>query len=369
MGKLKKALAGAVIPVYMIAALPSTVLADTNNAAKLNNAESKKTQNSITEILSMLRLNDQLIIKSQSNGYFNVTWNGYDGWVFGKYLQKQVDNDKTKDKTDEKTKKIKPSTYDNINSDYVNVRSGPGTTYKIITRLNKGVKVGILTNSNGWANVVLSDDTTGWVNAQYIGEKKDTEDNTVGTVYGDSVNVRSGAGTDYDIISRLYYGDSVSILSSSNGWYKVKLSDGTIGWVIERYVATGTSRALDTSARVLANARRYLGVPYIYGGSSPSGFDCSGFVQYVFNQTGISLPRVAADQATQGVKVSMSELQRGDLVFFDTDGGHNYINHVGIYIGNGQFIHASSGSGKVVITDLYSSYYQNAYMTARRVVR
>jgi len=227
--------------------------------------------------------------------------------------------------------------------------------------------VGILNNSNGWANIVLSDNSTGWVSAQYLGEKKATDD-AIGTIYGDSVNVRSGAGTNYDIITRLYYGDTVSILSSSNGWYNVKLSDGTTGWVIERYVTKGT-RALDTSSRVLASARRYLGVSYVYGGSSPSGFDCSGFVQYVFNQCGISLLRVAADQATQGVKVSMSDLQRGDLVFFDTDGGHNYINHVGIYIGNGEFIHASSGSGKVIISDLYSGYYSNAYMTARRVIR
>jgi N-acetylmuramoyl-L-alanine amidase len=109
----------------------------------------------------------------------------------------------------------------------------------------------------------------------------------------------------------------------------------------------------------------------VYGGSSPSGFDCSGYVQYVFKQFGINLERVAADQAGQGTKVSKANLKPGDVVFFDTNGKNNYINHVGIYIGNGNFIHASSGSSKrkVVISDLSEGFYADAYMTARRFLK
>ena len=102
---------------------------------------------------------------------------------------------------------------------------------------------------------------------------------------------------------------------------------------------------------------------------SLGGFDCSGFVKYVYNNLGLSVERVAADQAKQGKYVSQANLRVGDLVFFDTDGGRNYINHVGIYLGNGQFIHASSGSGRVMISSLWENFYANSYMTARTFTR
>ena len=104
---------------------------------------------------------------------------------------------------------------------------------------------------------------------------------------------------------------------------------------------------------------------------SPKGFDCSGFVKYVFDHFGIILNRVSANQAKQGTAVKKADLRVGDLVFFDTDGGHNEINHVGIYIGGGKFIQASSASGSsgVVISDIAEGFYSSAYMSARRVIK
>lgn len=118
---------------------------------------------------------------------------------------------------------------------------------------------------------------------------------------------------------------------------------------------------------VLATARHFLGVPYVYGGESPSGFDCSGFTQYVFDQHGVKLPRSSQEQAQVGTRVTRAELAPGDLVFFNTEKSGK-INHVGIYIGDNKFIHASRTSG-IVITSLTNSYYRDKMAAARRVLR
>ena len=116
--------------------------------------------------------------------------------------------------------------------------------------------------------------------------------------------------------------------------------------------------------RLIATAMQYMGVPYVYGGSSPSGFDCSGFVQYVYRQVGIDLPRTADIQFEVGVPVSKSELQAGDLVFFAGD----YVNvsHVGIYLRDGEFIHASTTYG-IAIDTLSRDYRRDHYVGARRI--
>ena len=117
--------------------------------------------------------------------------------------------------------------------------------------------------------------------------------------------------------------------------------------------------------RVISDSMNYLGVPYVFGGTTPSGFDCSGYVRYVFANAGIYLPRTADAQYEVGYPVSTSELQAGDLVFFSTyEVGPS---HVGIYLGDGDFINASSSQG-VSIASIYSSYWGSCYIGARRVM-
>ncbi len=119
--------------------------------------------------------------------------------------------------------------------------------------------------------------------------------------------------------------------------------------------------------QLVAFASQYVGVPYVWAGRSPSGFDCSGFVWYIYNNFGIGLPRMADGQFDVGLQVTRRDLLPGDLVFFSTyEPGPS---HVGIYIGNGQFIHASSGASGVVITSMSKAYYLERYLGARRVLR
>ena len=116
---------------------------------------------------------------------------------------------------------------------------------------------------------------------------------------------------------------------------------------------------------VIATARQYLGVKYLWGGSTPqTGFDCSGYTSYVFGQNGITLPRVSVDQYNVGTMVTFENLKLGDLVFFSF-AGDGVVDHVGIYLGNGQFINASTSKGVTVY--VIGPYWKSVYVGARRI--
>ena len=125
-----------------------------------------------------------------------------------------------------------------------------------------------------------------------------------------------------------------------------------------------TSQTSKASA-IIATGKQYIGVPYRYGGTTPAGFDCSGFVQYVFSKNGIGLPRVSRDQFQVGSSVSFSNLQPGDLVFFSL-AKNGVVDHEGIYVGNNQFLNAASSRGVTIYS--LGSYWQSAYVGAKRVL-
>ena len=128
-------------------------------------------------------------------------------------------------------------------------------------------------------------------------------------------------------------------------------------------ISRGASTA--TVRRLISSSFQYVGVPYWFGGTTPRGFDCSGFTRYVFSQVGINLPRMADGQFAVGKPVATERLRPGDLVFFETyEPGPS---HVGIYIGNSQFISATSSRG-VVVADLFGYYWGERYIGARRVM-
>ena len=147
-------------------------------------------------------------------------------------------------------------------------------------------------------------------------------------------------------------------------------ADGVVGkttWDILVRLSPESSRGSRPAGdQAVTIARRYISTPYVFGGTGPGGFDCSGFTQYVFRQMGISLTRMADGQYGQGMPVGEGLLRVGDLVFFSTyEAGPS---HVGIFAGNGRFIHAGSSTG-VTVSSLYDSYWGPRYIGARRVIR
>ena len=124
---------------------------------------------------------------------------------------------------------------------------------------------------------------------------------------------------------------------------------------------------LSKGEEIVAYAKQFVGRPYVYGANGPKSFDCSGFTSYVYRQYGFKLYRSAADQSKNGHEVSRSELQPGDLLFFHTT--RKGISHAGMYIGNGKFIHASSGSAHAVtISPLNEGYYNSRLIVAKRIL-
>ena len=184
------------------------------------------------------------------------------------------------------------------------------------------------------------------------------------------MRLRSGAGTNYSILGTYNNGTPLTITGTSGNWTAVTIN-GVKGYVNSTYVTTtksdgGSKPSSSIGETIVATAKQYMGTPYVYGGMSPSGFDCSGFVNYVYKLCGYSMSRVASSiYNNNGTYVEKANLQLGDLVFFASNSSS--IGHVGIYIGNGQFIHSSSGAGCVVISDLSSSYYLKNYVGAKRI--
>ena len=194
--------------------------------------------------------------------------------------------------------------------------------------------------------------------------------------YGGAMVVNGGA-TVYaaadetsDVVRTVSYGKVAALRQTGDGWYEVSF-DTCSGYMkaedclVVRYDDyANTSAASLLIDDVIAYAYTYLGTPYVYGGTSRSGIDCSAFTQQVFNHFGYNLPRTVSAQYAVCRRVSDSERRPGDLLFFNTCGG---LSHIGIYLGNGQFIHAGSIYG-VSVRSLSESYFANTYLFAGRII-
>ena len=225
-----------------------------------------------------------------------------------------------------------------------------------------------------------------------------------GVVTGSGVNLRSGPDTSYNRVATASQGEKCYIIGVNNGWYKVLYNNQTcyirsdflsltevpyenqastsqpkyfrqgkaIGTVPTGSTSLSSSvtssyNGTATGAQILSTAQSYLGSPYVYGGASPSGFDCSGFVYYVYGTFGISVGRTPAAQASAGTQVDKASLQVGDIVLFAGTGGSG-ITHAGIYAGNGQFIHSPNSRSTVSYSDLNSGYWSEHFYCGIRVV-
>ena len=348
----------------------------TVTASSLNFRTGPSTSYSIINVL----MNGQKVeYISTSGSWLKVKYNGVTGYVHGDYVTKGT----TDNSTTGTTKYVSASVG-------LNVRSGAGTSYSKLGKLEYKEKVTVLSTSNGWSKINYNG-KTGYVDSSYLqstvpGSTNDNTNNeTTGTTKyvntTSGLNVRSGAGTSYSKLGKLEYKEKVTVLSTSNGWSKINYN-GKTGYVDSSYLqstvpgsngnnANNNNNTVSTKANeVIAYSKTLLGKPYVWGAQGPNSFDCSGFTYYVFkNKAGIVLPRTSSAQSKYGTYVSKSNLKAGDLVFFDTNGANDgNVSHVGMYIGNGQMIHASYGQKKIVIANFNDSYYQKAYVNARRVL-
>lgn len=273
-----------------------------------------------------------------------------------------------------------------ISEEAVNFRANPNITAKILNQLAKGTKVSVLDSEGDWYKVSYSD-ATGWINVDFLTVRD--EKIAMGVVSENTVNVRSKADISSEILTKLNKGTKVDIFERTGNWYRISIGEERFGWIHRDFVTVKNETVsrgveesqaiievpdeepeidvnMDVRQQIVVNAKALLGVKYVYGGSTVKGFDCSGFVSYVFKKSGVTLERSSRDMGNEGTAVKKGDLQPGDLVFFDTNGGLNGINHVGIYIGSSKFIHASSSLGrKVTISSLNDGYYAKTYMRAR----
>lgn len=289
-----------------------------------------------------------------------------------------------------------------VSASGLNLREQPSTDSPVLATANSGDCVVVLGLADGWyhVNYNLQD---GYMSADYL--TVSTVENAelgYGIVTGDSVNLRSGPSTGHSKVGTVSSGERCYIIGLNQGWYKV-LSGGTACYIRSDFLklseipyenrastntpqyfrqgkaigtvpASGQTNAVQsgsngsaTGAQILAKATEYLGTPYVYGGASPSGFDCSGFVYYVYGTFGISVGRTPAEQYSAGTVVDKASLQPGDIVLFAGTGSSS-ISHTGIYAGNGQFIHSPNSRSTVSYSDLTSGYWSEHFYCGVRVV-
>ena len=289
-----------------------------------------------------------------------------------------------------------------------------------LEEVKKDEEVEVTEILNDWVKVKTSNEKEGWIRKEKLTtsqtqnttsentnnetettstEKESTQTQQSKTMYvnAQTVNLRQKADKTSQVIKTLTQNTKVTVTSSENGWAYVDVN-GTKGYIAENLLSTTqkeTSRSGSTTREqtktntakttasnttqdtskvvteststsqsgnsVVSYAKQFLGCKYVYGGTSTSGFDCSGFTQYVYKHFGVNLNRTAASQYSNGKAVT--SLQAGDLVMFGKSG----INHVGIYIGGNTFIHAANPGRGVTIDTLSTGYYKTNYVGARRI--
>ena len=264
-----------------------------------------------------------------------------------------------------------------VETNGLRLRAKPNTDAEILANASYGDNVVIIRQVDGWYlvdyNLII-----GYMSADYITFKeRENVELGYGIVESGSVNLRERPDVNSSLMATLGAGETAYIIGLNCGWYKVQY-EGMTGYIRSDLLAlteapkynsqasVGSAPVVNTvGQQLVAYAQNFIGVPYVWGGTTTKGFDCSGFTQYVFKQMGYSLNRTAAQQLKNGT--SVTNLQPGDLVFFtNTYSTSAAASHVGIYMGDNLFIHAANGGVK--ITSMDHEYYAPRYIGARRIV-
>ena len=294
-----------------------------------------------------------------------------------------------------------------VNGSNLRLRSSASTSSTVLDSAAKGEVVVVIAKQGDWYKVVY-DLQVGYMHGDYL--KVVTKENVelgYGKINGTSVNMRSGPSTSNSVVAQGSKGDKAYIIGINEGWYKV-IYGSKICYIRSDYLdltevpyenkgssispkffrggkSTGvapSASALNgstgstgntstentvstTGAAIVETAKKYLGTPYVWGGEDPSGFDCSGFVYYVYNSLGIKISRTQDTMYSKGTPVSKENLQPGDIVFFQGTYKEG-ISHCGIYVGEGKFIHSPHSGEVVSYASLNSDYYTEHWYGACR---
>lgn len=319
------------------------------------------------------------LLSGEENGWYKVSYKGKEGYMSAEWV-KVVS---TANASAQKTSGV-------VNAGPLNVRSGPGTKYDRVGSLKEGAVVTILETSGDWYKITCGS-ISGYVSGEYVTlnavsseappkqepeQEPEKEPETPpeikveemeaqsGLVMTSSLNIRSGPSTDYDRVGSLKVGNVITIIGKSGNWYKITAGKVT-GYVSAKYVTPMNElESSPVGEAAAALAKSLIGAPYVYGAEGPKSFDCSGLIYYIFEQLGYKLGRTATQQyKNNGEFVAFEDLEPGDLIFiynpkYDKSGGTKPVTHVGIYVGDDQFIHASTSGDCVKYSDLYGSHYK-----------
>jgi cell wall-associated NlpC family hydrolase len=307
------------------------------------------------KVLGKLQAGDKLYLTTLKNKWYEVSVPGRNlkGWVSSDFVHEFP--------------KVE------IKGTQVRLRGEPNTASEIKDTLDKGEVFYQYEKKNGWVKVASSaSGINGWIKGEYVGPT-DRSPSRPYSVHGDEVNFRASPEVDADIIARLPQGTTVQVYGRNEKWSYIQVQ-GRYGWMYSEYLMPGSKRGFvvpssPVGLRLIARARAMEGTPYVWGGESDDGVDCSGLIYKVLLDEGASgkcLPRRASEQMAQlGLEVDKENLQPGDLVFFTTYKPGP--SHVGIYLGDGNFIHASSAKHQVAIGSLSERYYKERFVGARRI--
>lgn len=259
----------------------------------------------------------------------------------------------------------------NISDGHLNIRESASTDSKIVGKMNNNAACEILGYDGDFVNI-SSGGVTGYIKSDFLLtggdalEKASEIISEVATINADSVRIRSGADTGSEVIGSASNGYDFTVLGEEGDFIKIDF-DGEEGYVSRQYASVSEKlpEALsisefkygagvsDVRTDLVEYAMQFVGNRYVWGGTSlTKGADCSGFVMSVFAKYGIYLPHSSRAQANYGTKISASEAKPGDLFFYGR-GKHGRINHVGIYIGNGQIVNAASRKSGIKISNAY----------------
>ena len=281
------------------------------------------------------------------------------------------------------------------------LRSKATTDSNTLDSASRGEVAVVLDKTGDWYKVIYNQQE-GYMHGDFLNvSEKENVELGYGVVNGSAVNLRKGPGTSYATVAKAAKGDQAYIIGINTGWYKVIYGEN-VCYIRSDYMDLtetpyenkdssksplffrgGKSTGVPVSAsalkaaqdvgstgnlgeRMVEIAKTCLGVPYVWGGESMRGFDCSGLVYYVLKNLGYSPNRTASTQYRMGTYVAKSDLQPGDLVFFAGTSASG-ISHVGIYVGEGKFIHSPHTGDVVKYSDLSTGYYANHYYGARRI--